>query len=100
MAVNLMSVNPIDCLTSPVAVQLTSALVHFLWQGCAIALAVAGASRLLCRASASTRYAVAAAGLWLMAACVPITYWSIAGTQADSAARGAAAAMPAERPAD
>ena len=42
------------------------ALVHFLWQGALVALAVAGALKLLPAANARGRYAVACAGLGLM----------------------------------
>jgi beta-lactamase regulating signal transducer with metallopeptidase domain/peroxiredoxin len=51
------------------------ALVHFLWQGIAIAAVLALVFRLLRNRSANTRYLAAWGALVLMAACVPLTAW-------------------------
>lgn len=51
-----------------------TALGHFLWQGCLIALLAVLGDWLLSRASASYRYAVNVAAMSIMVACVPITY--------------------------
>jgi len=48
--------------------------LHFLWQGCAVALVAACAGWILRPASANARYAVNVAALVLMVACLPITY--------------------------
>jgi type II secretory pathway component GspD/PulD (secretin)/beta-lactamase regulating signal transducer with metallopeptidase domain len=56
-------------------VQLTWALGHFLWQGCAIAIGYAVLARLLRRASANVRYTAGVAALLLMAAALPATLW-------------------------
>ncbi len=57
------------------SVQLTWALVHFLWQGCAIAVLYVAVTRGLRRTQANTRYVVGVAALLGMAACLPITLW-------------------------
>jgi Zn-dependent protease with chaperone function len=56
-------------------VQVTWALVYFLWQGCAIALVYAAISCGLRRTPANTRYVVGVAALLGMAACLPVTLW-------------------------
>jgi beta-lactamase regulating signal transducer with metallopeptidase domain len=52
---------------------LAQALVHFLWQGCAVAAVYALVTRLLRPAAANTRYLAGVAALLLMAACLPAT---------------------------
>ena len=49
-------------------------LLHFLWQGCVVALVVLLLGRLLRSASARIRYALNLAALISMVACLPITY--------------------------
>jgi hypothetical protein len=49
------------------------ALVHFVWQGALIALALAVALRALKGAPSQWRYAAACAALLAMAAAVPVT---------------------------
>src|SRR5579859_1743320 len=51
-------------------------LLHFCWQGAAIALAYAVADRLTLRASSATRYAVALGALALMPLAVALTFAS------------------------
>jgi hypothetical protein len=53
-------------------------LLHFLWQGGAIALLAAGAGAALRRAGAAARYWVFVAALGAMALCPPITYHTLA----------------------
>lgn len=53
--------------------QISQALVHFLWQGLAIAIFYAVAARCLRGSSANARYAAGVAALLLMAACLPLT---------------------------
>ena len=48
-------------------------LIHFVWQGCAIAAVTAAALRLAERRSASVRYVIACAGLTLMMAAPIVT---------------------------
>lgn len=64
---------------------LTEALIHFLWQGCAIAAIYAIVERPLQRASAGARYVVGLAALVVMVACVPATLWVIAPAQVQTA---------------
>ena len=61
-------------LESTGAVRLSLALVHFLWQGCAIAGTAWLAGWLLQRSSAALRYWLQVAALLAMAACVPATF--------------------------
>ena len=76
------------------------ALIHFLWQGALVALLLAGANRVLRRASARARYAAACAALLLMAALPAATFVRMRAR--DSArpalATASAAAMPATAP--
>jgi len=58
-----------------ICVRLTKTLVHFLWQGMAIAvLALVGAA-LLRRSSSRARYGAYVIALLLMAASLPLTFW-------------------------
>ena len=52
----------------------TLTLIHFLWQGAAIALVVIAAGWCLRRQSANLRYVVNVSALLLMFACVPATF--------------------------
>jgi beta-lactamase regulating signal transducer with metallopeptidase domain/biopolymer transport protein ExbD len=49
-------------------------LVHFLWQGIAIALVAEAAAQFLCARSAQRRYAVRVVSLFVMAICPVVTY--------------------------
>lgn len=62
-------------LDSPLVYRLGSALVHFLWQGAIVAVALSVAMWLLRRRSASTRYIASWIALVALAACVPVTAW-------------------------
>jgi len=65
--------SPLDWTASP-AVQIAGwTLIHFLWQGSAIALATAGLLRAARRGSARIRYAAACAGLAAMIAAPIVT---------------------------
>ncbi len=57
--------------------RLTLTLLHFLWQGVAIALLAAGAGAALRHAGAAARYWVFVAALGAMALCPPITYHTL-----------------------
>jgi beta-lactamase regulating signal transducer with metallopeptidase domain len=57
--------------------RLTLTLLHFLWQGVAIALLAAGVGAALRRAGAAARYWVFVAALGAMALCPPITYHTL-----------------------
>jgi beta-lactamase regulating signal transducer with metallopeptidase domain len=63
---------------------LTQALVHFLWQGCALAIVYAVAARGLRRAPANVRYVVGVTALLAMAACLPITLWVVSAANTDA----------------
>jgi TonB family protein len=69
---------------SPIVHALGLALVHFLWQGAAIALLSAAALALFARAAASTRYVVACSGLAAMIMTPVLTLFVLAniGTSA------------------
>jgi hypothetical protein len=58
------------------------ALIHFLWQGALIALALAAGQRMLLRSTPRARYGAACAALLLMAICIPVTIvWMQGGEQ-------------------
>ncbi len=54
-------------------------LLHFVWQGAVIAALCAIAFVTLRRGSASVRYLIACTGLLVMAACLPATWFVVAG---------------------
>jgi len=68
-----------NILTNPVAHRVGWALVHFVWQGTAVAMLLACAMWLLRRRSANIRYAVACAVLVLMLVLVAGTIWLAGG---------------------
>jgi ankyrin repeat protein/beta-lactamase regulating signal transducer with metallopeptidase domain len=61
-------------LAGPLMERLGWVLVHFVWQGTAVALVLAVMLRLAARASARTRYALAGAAL-LLCAIAPVVTW-------------------------
>lgn len=68
-------------LSSEFCVRLTQSLLHFLWQGLAVALVVWVLDRALSRASPRWRYAVGVAALLMMLSCVPATYFVLGNSQ-------------------
>ncbi|MEX2026970.1 MAG: M56 family metallopeptidase, partial [Pirellulaceae bacterium] len=81
-------------LSSEFCVRLTQSLLHFLWQGVAVGLAVWILDRALRRASSQWRYAVGVTALLAMLACVPATYFVLGNTQQHIPSR-ATPAIPA-----
>lgn len=83
-----------DALRQPVVIRLGWTLVHFLWQGAVVALAVALVLWFMRRRSAEARYAIACGALALVAACPVVTFSvlpeqaSVAGIRADSSPLG------------
>ncbi len=69
-----------DVLDATFCAHLTLALVHFLWQGLAIAVMAAAAAHWMRRAPARNRYLVYLLALLLMAACLPVTFAVVAMT--------------------
>ncbi len=63
-----------ETLSGPLGQRLAWTLLHFLWQGVAISAGVAAAGWLLSPAQTRGRYAVALAGLVLMACCPLVTF--------------------------
>lgn len=59
---------------NPIVWRLGWALLHFVWQGAAIAVIVAGLMWLLRRRSSNARYLTACAGMLAMAAIVAVTF--------------------------
>jgi beta-lactamase regulating signal transducer with metallopeptidase domain/type II secretory pathway component GspD/PulD (secretin) len=97
-----MSVNdlwqPIAWLGSGALVQLTWALLHFLWQGCAVAVVYAAVVRGLRRAPANARYVTGVAALLAMAACLPATLWLLPPPMETPAPPACAATSPSVSP--
>ncbi len=56
------------------SLRLAVTLLHFLWQGVAVALLVVVAGRMLQRASAQMRYAVNVAAMLILVLCLPVTF--------------------------
>ena len=64
-----------DFLSGPLVYRAGWGLIHFVWQGLAIALILAAALVVLRRRSAATRHLAAWAALLAMALCLPVTAW-------------------------
>src|SRR5687767_14801674 len=65
---------PLDILSGPVLLRVGSTLLHFLWQGFAVATLAWLALRFLGCHNARRRYAISLTSLALMAACPFVTY--------------------------
>lgn len=65
--------------TQPVFVMSGMALLHFIWQGAAVAAILAVLLRISRRRSAQMRYLLCGTGLLLMLACLPLTAWWVHG---------------------
>jgi len=66
--------SPLDVFTEPVGQRLTWTLLHFLWQGLAVAVLLAAVLRLFPVRQARSRYAVCLAAMLTMAACPLVTF--------------------------
>ena len=84
-----------ETLGGPLGQRLAWTLLHFLWQGLVISAGVAAAGWLLSPGRIRGRYAVALAGLVLMACCPLVTF----GIVQDSAPKAAALAPSPDLPA-
>ncbi len=62
--------------------RITVALLHFLWQGCACGLLAIVCGWLFRRASARSRYSLNVATIFLMAACLPVTFFLVGSSDA------------------
>ena len=69
----------VDFLPEELVYRLGWTLVHFVWEGAAIALLVGMALAALRRRSANGRYAIGCAGLGLMVLAAAATFWTVAG---------------------
>ncbi|MFM9962440.1 MAG: M56 family metallopeptidase, partial [Planctomycetaceae bacterium] len=69
--------NVSDLIDPSFSYRLIATLMHFLWQGCLVALLAVVGDGLLSRASACRRYALHVAALAIMVACVAITFSQI-----------------------
>ena len=67
-------------LTQPIVWSIGWALVHFVWQGAVVAVALAIGLRLLRGATAGVRYGIACSALLLMASLPLITVWRMPAT--------------------
>jgi TonB family protein len=67
-------------------------LLHFIWQGVLVGLLFAIVMPLLARASAQLRYIVALGFLLALGACLPATFWLLAGETGAAHAAGSVAA--------
>ncbi len=63
--------------------RLSITLLHFLWQGCLIAVLVFVLARMLRRASSQLRYCGNVAALLLLVCCLPVTFAILAPPHAD-----------------
>lgn len=63
-----------NLIDQPFASHLTTTLLHFLWQGTALALIAVTINGVLLRGSAHARYTIHVGTLIFMLACVPVTY--------------------------
>jgi beta-lactamase regulating signal transducer with metallopeptidase domain len=87
-------------LSGKYSLQLTQALAHFIWQGCALAAVYALAAVFMRRTSANARYLAGVATLLAMAVCLPATLWWIAAPEMPSENVKMTAPPAATRPLD
>jgi beta-lactamase regulating signal transducer with metallopeptidase domain len=80
---------------TPVAQALSTALLHFLWQGIAVGVLLAIALLLLRKSSASSRYVASCIVLAMLALAPVVTGWVVYQSPQDSAAQSAAEAASA-----
>ena len=66
--------NVFDLIDPSFSYRLIATLMHFLWQGCLVALLAVLGDWLLSRAAASWRYALHVAALAIMVGCVAVTF--------------------------
>jgi beta-lactamase regulating signal transducer with metallopeptidase domain len=85
-----------EILGGPLGQRLAWTLLHFLWQGLLISAGVAAAGWLLSPAQTRGKYAVALAGLVLMACCPLVTFGIVQVSAPKTAARAPAPDLPAE----
>ncbi len=86
-----------DWIEAGYSLRLTQVLIHFLWQGCAIAIVYAAVVRLSRKATANTRYVAGVVALLSMVACLPVTLLVLPSpgkVAADEAAQPPAVAVP------
>ncbi len=72
-------------------------LIHFLWQGTAIALLLAAVLRLLAQASSHARY-VMIGSAFILCAVLPLATWIILGPQASSSMTSSTVLNPTDLP--
>ena len=75
----------LNLLESDLCLRLTITLVHFLWQGIVIALALGVMGLCLRRASANSRYVAGVAALVITVVCLPVTFALVSTPPSDSA---------------
>lgn len=80
--------SPVEVLANPVARQLTLALLHFVWQGLAIAVLLVLAVELLGIRRPQARYACSLAALLVMLACPIVTFFWIGSNDESLRASG------------
>ena len=80
------------------SVRLTISLLHFLWQGCLIAIVVVAGGLLLRGFSPRLRYSFNVTAMLIMAACLPITFMMLDAESFDSALGSKYGTFNNERP--
>jgi beta-lactamase regulating signal transducer with metallopeptidase domain len=88
---------PFEILCGPVCQRLAWTLLHFVWQGFLVAAGVAAIGWLFRLAQARSRYAVAVAGLLLLACCPLITF-AVLEASAPDPVEGGSLEVPAAEP--
>lgn len=73
-----------EALTHPVGQKLTMTLLHFFWQGAAIAGGLSVLLHLCRNRSAHSRYALATTALFMMAVCPVVTATFLWGTATET----------------
>src|SRR5690349_7104724 len=87
--------NPLELLAQPLWQHGTWALLHFLWQGCAIALAYRVLLGIVEWRSAAARYWLGLVALGVMALAVPVTFtWLSLSTPASASDHPLASELP------
>jgi len=90
--------NPFVYLDKAFRVRLIQTLIHFFWEGTAIALLVVVWAVLFRRASSPARYAVCVGALFLMAVSPVVTFWLVGDRAGPGCSPPGRTSPPTERP--
>ncbi|MCG8450217.1 MAG: M48 family metalloprotease, partial [Pirellulales bacterium] len=88
--------NPFELIPPHISTWIVTALAHLLWQGVFLAALIAAVAQRLGNRSAQARYLVFCLGLFVTAACLPLSLWMLAPVDSASVSALASAYVTVE----